>query len=200
MGDMEEDKVIKTNNEVLSKIEAEVIKKAEEYKQTDNVLSTLEAELKEAVSQYNLERRNYQLDFWEKVKGLGWCQRCEKFRSADSIVILYTQEREEYSDHAYSSFDLYHRIRGFCKDCSDFIMSLPRGEENEFQCFKAKKGLDGSFMALMSGTWKPVPEQTIITVERGYIPEKEFLFGKSIEFKSTWPRIVISVENEDIMD
>lgn len=170
-----------TNNESLEAMEKKIREKAEELNVANAVVAKLEKISKEAVENYKVEREKLQREAWAK-EGLDWCQKCGKFYPQKSIGLLYTEGKEWHGSEYTESYGKYRRIRSFCEKCVEIILSRPRGGEEEFQCYKARKEEDG-FVIFVSGHWVSVPDPKYIRIEieRGYIPEDDYHFGKCIE-------------------
>lgn len=187
-----------SNNEILEAIEKEMRKQAEVVKNAKLVLGEAEDALGEAIKNYRTERERLQREVWAREK-LGWCQRCEKFYPEDSVGLLYTEGNEWHGSEYAQHYSFYKRLQSFCESCMEKILSRPRGGEEKFQCFKAKQQ-DGQFFIFISGEWEPLsePKDTIIEIERGYIPEKEYCFGKPTQY-TTWPSFKLKIGGEEIL-
>ncbi len=178
----------------LEEIEKEILKKVDVFKAACIAFQEAESNLRKEVQTYQKERERLQKESWMK-ENLGWCQICDKFCPQESIRLFYTEGREQHT----KSYGLYKRVRTFCEDCAEIILSRPRGGEEEFQCYKAKQEKDG-FVIFVSGQWIPIPEPeyTQIEIEREYITEGEYRFGKLIECP-IWPSLHLRIGGKEIL-
>lgn len=186
------------NNATLDTAENTVRECAESFKSVQARFREEEEKLAVAVRAYQRERERLQRDAWAK-EVLGWCQRCEMFYPKESTGILYTEGREWHGGHGHESHSLYKRLRSFCTKCNEYLLSRPRGREEEFQCFKAREQ-DGSFEIFVLGAWQALSEseRIVIEIERGYIPEGEYSFGKLIGYNA-YPRFELTIGDEKII-
>ncbi len=173
----------------LEEIEEEILKKADGFKVARTAFQEAESNLTREVQAYQKERERLQREAWKK-ENLGWCHKCYLFYSQEFMRLLYAEGRERR--------DLSKRVISYCNNCAEAILSCPR-DKNEFQCYKAKQKKDG-FVIFVSGQWIPIPEpeHTLIEIERGYIPEEDNRFGKSIEC-SGWPNLYLKIERRKIL-
>lgn len=180
--------------ERLTELEEQIRKKAKVYANIQETLGAAAKDLREVVHEYQSTREKAQREVWAR-EGLGWCQRCDKFHPRRNIRFLYTVGRESYGSHGYESYGLYKRLRSFCRSCAEKMFSSPRGGESEFQCYKARRTKEG-FWIFVSGSWQPLPdpERVCIDIERGYIPQSEYIFGKEIEFSGYPQELTIGDE------
>ena len=172
----------------LGDLESKIRAKAVAYQEIKETLRKAEEDLREAVRRYRSLREKAQRKVWDEKK-LGWCQGCDKFHSQFNIFLLYVDEREHYG------FGLYKRFRTFCLECSEKMLSRPRGGKSEFQCYKARRTKE-EFEIFISGSWQPVPKlkKQEIETERDFIPQSEYIFGKEIVLRGFPPELKIDGE------
>ncbi len=186
-----------TNGESLEAMEKIIRERAKDFQVAYAVVREKEKTLRKVIEDYKIEREKLQREAWAKEE-LSWCQRCDKFYPQKSIGLLYTEGREWHGSEYTESYAKYRRIRSFCEECVEIILSRPYGEREEFQCYKAKKEEDG-FVIFVSGNWVPIPDPKYIhiAIERGYIPENNYHFGKCIECDGVW-NLHIKIGKEEI--
>lgn len=131
-----------SNNEALNVLEKGILEQAKRFEAAQIAYRDAESTLNNAVQSYQTERERLQREAWKK-EDLGWCQGCDKFHPKESIQLLYTQGREWHGSEGYETHAFYRRLRSFCEHCAERLLSSPRGGDEEFQCFKAKKSEEG---------------------------------------------------------
>ncbi|MFC1663625.1 hypothetical protein ACFL0A_00640 [Patescibacteria group bacterium] len=158
----------------MEEIEEEILEKAGIFKKARTAFEKAKRDLEREVVDYQDKRERLQREAWEK-ENLGWCQKCDKFHPKESIRLLYTEG-------LYRDYTPYKRLQSFCKQCAELLLSCPRGDTDKFQCYKAKEEKEG-FVIFVSGKWIPIPEleHTTIKIEREYISEEDYQFGKNIQ-------------------
>jgi len=184
--------------ETLDAIEKDIRKKSEIFKTAQKAMCDAEEALKESVKNYEALREYLQRDVW-RGKGLGWCQEEDKFCPQESIVLLYIERLGWHGEHYSRHQSLDKTVASICQGCAKKFLSTPHGGEEKFQCYMAKKEGDG-FVILVSGKWIPIPnpDRTEIRIERKYIPEKEYQFGKHIA-SSFFPNAELKIGGEEII-
>lgn len=168
--------------EILEVLEEQIKKQAEMAKKAELAFNEEEAKLRDLIETYKSQREQLQREAWKESK-LCWCQRCEKFHPEEDVVLLYTEGKEWHGSEYTESYDFYRRLRSFCHQCAEILLSRPRGGDNEFQCYKARRRDEG-FEIFVWGEWQELSDRQqsylIIEIERDYIPESEYQFGQPI--------------------
>ena len=171
-----------TEDEVLNEGEEVIRKRAESFKTARSAFEEAEVALVETVDDYRGKREDLQRADFAK-NGLGWCQGCEKAYPKESVVFLYTEGIEKHGSHQDTYYSLVRRVQSFCSNCAEVGLSRPQGGDDQFQCFNAEKR-DEEFFIFVFEKWIPISkiEDVLIDIEREDIPEREYTFGKNIDY------------------
>lgn len=166
-------KVAEEADEALKAMEERVRAQVNIIKKTRRKLEKERHRLFLLVSGYHEQRTSFQQSIWRN-RGLGWCFGCIRLCPAP-LILLYTDGHDAYEKFEDKS------IKSYCSKCAEGLLNCSGGEENKFQCYKAKID-DGTISIFINGEWTyPFrPEEIKVKIERPWIPESEYEVGVDI--------------------